>query len=56
MTDPADPSKVTPIEPNWNKLPGEFFDYDRRLIALADQPVTFHVVRKDEPRPPRRSR
>lgn len=48
MTDPADPTRVTPIDPNWNKLPGEFFDYDRRLVALANQTITVHVVRKDD--------
>ena len=49
MTDPADPSKVTPIDPSWNNLPGEYFDYDRRLTALADRPITFHIVRKGDP-------
>jgi len=49
MTDPDDPNKVTPIQPNWDKHPGEFFDYYRRLVRLAGKPVTFHVVRKDDP-------
>jgi regulator of sigma E protease len=48
MTDPADPTRVTPIDPNWNNFPGESFDYDRRLVALAGRPITFHVVRKDD--------
>jgi regulator of sigma E protease len=49
MTDPADPSRVTDIDPGWNNLPGGYFDYQRRLEALAGQPITFHVVRKDDP-------
>jgi regulator of sigma E protease len=46
MTDPANPTQVTPIIPDWNGLPGEYFDYHRRLIALAGKPITFRVVRK----------
>ena len=48
MTDPDRPDRVTPIDPSWNGLPGEYFDYHRRLRALAGKPVTFHVVRKDD--------
>ncbi len=48
MSDPDDPAKVTPLDPNWNQLPGAYFDYQRRLTRLAGQPVTVHVVRKDD--------
>ncbi len=48
MSDPADPAKVTPIDPNWDGLPGGYFDYANRLARLAGKPVTFHVVRKDD--------
>ncbi len=49
MTDPNDPSKVTPLDPHPEGLPGEFFDYHRRLVRLAGKPVTFQVTRKGEP-------
>jgi regulator of sigma E protease len=52
MTDPADPARVTPLDPRWNGLPGEFYDYHRRLTDLAGKPVTFQVVRKDDPGSP----
>src|SRR5205823_2278727 len=55
MSEPADPTSVTPLAPNWNGLPGEVFDYERRLAALAGRPVTFGVVRRPEegrPDPP----
>ncbi len=48
MTDPDDTSKVTPIQANWDNLPGEYFDYYRRLVRLAGKPVTVHVVRKGD--------
>lgn len=48
MTDPANRTAVSPIEPDWNGLPGEYFDYTRRLAALAGKPITFHVVRKGD--------
>ena len=48
MSDPRDPSVVTPLDPNWNGLPGEVFDYEYRLARLAGKPVTFHVVRRTE--------
>ena len=49
MTDPDDPAKVTPFHPKPDGLPGEFFDYAKRLQRLAGKPVTFHVTRKGEP-------
>lgn len=49
MTDPANPAAVTPLDPKPDGLPGEFFDYSKRLAKLAGKPVTFHVVRKDDP-------
>lgn len=48
ISDPTDPAKVTPVDPNWNQLPGEFFDYHRRLVHLAGKPMTFHVVRQGD--------
>ncbi len=48
MTDAADPTKITPLDPNWNGLPGAYFDYMNRLVRLAGQPVTMHVVRKGD--------
>ncbi len=47
MTDPADPTKLTPLEENWNGLPGKTFDYQRRLSALAGKDVTVEVQRLD---------
>jgi regulator of sigma E protease len=51
MTDPADPSKVTPLPPD-PKSPDrpqpDFREYHRRAVLLADKPVTFHVLRKDQ--------
>ena len=41
MSDPADPSKVTPV--------AEFDEYYRRMVDLALQPITFHVLRKGQP-------
>jgi regulator of sigma E protease len=51
MTDPANPSAVTPLDPKWNGLPGEMFDYHRRLTLLAGKPVTFHVERAGKSAP-----
>lgn len=45
MTDPADPSKVTPLDENWTGLPGFQFDYRRRLNALIGKPVTLELKR-----------
>ncbi len=39
-TDPADPTKVTPVE--------TFTEYHRRMVLLAGKDVTFHVVRADK--------
>jgi regulator of sigma E protease len=47
MTDPADPTKITPLDSNWNDLPGFQFDYRRRLVALAGKPVTLELKRYD---------
>ncbi|MCU0704202.1 MAG: site-2 protease family protein [Fimbriiglobus sp.] len=47
MTDPADPTKVTPLEDNWNGLPGKTFDYRRRLSALAGKEITLDLQRQD---------
>jgi regulator of sigma E protease len=49
MTDPDDPARVTPLDPNWNGLPGETFDFNRRMTRLAGKPVVVEVVRKDDP-------
>ena len=48
MTDPDDPSKITAIQQNWEKMPGEYFDYYRRLVRLAGKAITFHVIRKND--------
>jgi regulator of sigma E protease len=45
MTDPADPTRVTPLEANWTDLPGYQFDYRRRLAALAGRPVVLDLKR-----------
>ncbi len=45
MTDPADPTKVTPLEQAWNGMPGYQFDIRRRLVALAGQPVVLEMKR-----------
>ena len=45
MTDPVS-GELTPIRPDFDGLPGEFFDYDARLRRLVDKPVEFRVVRK----------
>jgi regulator of sigma E protease len=45
MTDPANPSHVTPLEQNWNDLPGFQFDYRRRLAALVGKPITLELKR-----------
>jgi regulator of sigma E protease len=47
MTDPADPTKLTPLEESWNGLPGKTFDYKRRLSALAGKDVTLELQRLD---------
>lgn len=48
MTDPDDTSKVTPFNPKPDGLPGEFFDYAKRVQRLAGKPITFHVTRKGD--------
>lgn len=45
MTDPANPTQVTEFNPTPNGLPGAYFDYVRRLAALAGKPVTVQVRR-----------
>ena len=45
MTDPADPTTVTPLEENWNGLPGKQFDLRRRQTALAGKPITLELQR-----------
>lgn len=47
MTDPADPTKVTPLEYHWNGLPGKQFDYRRRVSALAGKDITLELQRLD---------
>lgn len=47
MTDPADPSKVTPLDDNWSGLPGNTFDYKRRVSALAGKDVSYELQRLD---------
>lgn len=42
MTNPENPAEVTP-------LPEKFSEYYRRMTRLAGQPVTFHVLRKNQP-------
>lgn len=49
MTDPADESRVSPMNDKLDGLPGPYFDYARRLEKLAGKPITFQVVRKDQP-------
>ena len=48
MTDPDNPSQLKPITPNFEGMPGEFFDYARRLVKLAGKPITFQVTRKED--------
>ncbi|HEX4610798.1 MAG TPA: site-2 protease family protein, partial [Urbifossiella sp.] len=49
MTDPADPTKVTPFRPDpTDPARPDFDDYYRRMVLLAEQPVTFQVARKDD--------
>lgn len=45
--DPADPTKISPLEDNWNGLPGKQFDYKRRVSALAGKPITLELRRLD---------
>jgi regulator of sigma E protease len=40
MSDPADPTKLTPV--------ADYDEYYRRMVDLALQPVTFHVLRKGQ--------
>ena len=47
MSDPAEPNKLTPLEPNWNGLPGATFDFRRRLAQLAGKTVRLRVKRLD---------
>lgn len=47
MTDPADPTKVTPLADAWNEMPGKTFDYKRRLSALAGKDITLELQRLD---------
>ena len=52
MTDPADPTKVTPLPPDPRdpqRGEADFGEYYRRMVLLAEKPVTFHVLRKDQP-------
>jgi regulator of sigma E protease len=44
MTDPTDPSKVTPVE--------TYTDYQRRMVLLAGKDVTFHVMRAEGDKQP----
>ena len=48
MTDPDNPTQFKPIAANYEGMPGEFFDYARRLVKLAGKPTTFQVTRKDD--------
>lgn len=46
MTDPADPKRgVTPIVPAPGEPPYPYFEYQRRLVKLAGETITFHVER-----------
>jgi regulator of sigma E protease len=45
MSDPADPAKLTPFAETTAGRPGEFFDYQARLMALAGKPVQVRVAR-----------
>ncbi len=47
MTDPADPARVTPFRTDPANPSAPFEDYHRRMVLLAEQPVTVQVVRKD---------
>jgi regulator of sigma E protease len=51
MTDPADPAKVTPLLPDPHD-PGrgepDYNDYYRRMVDLAEKPITFHVLRRGQ--------
>ncbi|MDB5306096.1 MAG: putative zinc metalloprotease [Gemmataceae bacterium] len=50
MTDPANPAEVTPLAPDrHDKGKPDFNDYYRRMVDLAERPVTFHVLRKGQP-------
>jgi regulator of sigma E protease len=47
MSDPNQPNTITPLVADWNSLPGHQFDFRRRLIALAGQPMTLEFKRAE---------
>jgi regulator of sigma E protease len=52
MTDPADPAKVTPLPPDRREPASgnpDFDEYYRRMVLLAEKPITFHVLRAGQP-------
>ncbi len=50
MSDPTDPSKLTPLDEKWNGLDGKQFDYKRRLSALVGRDIAFELQRLDSGR------
>ena len=48
MTDPANPTAVTPMDPRPGGMPGESFDYSNRQRLLVGKQVTYDVVRRVE--------
>ncbi len=52
MTDPADPTAVTPMDPRPGGLPGASFDYLNRQRLLVGKPVTYELRRRVEGQSP----
>ncbi len=48
MTDPRKNNAVMPLEKDRDRLPGEQFDFRRRLVQLAGREVKIHVLRKGQ--------
>ena len=48
MTDPANPTAVTPMGPRAGGMPGATFDYQNRQRLLLGKPVTYDLKRRVE--------
>ena len=49
MTDPSDPTKVTPLKPDpEDPNQGDINDYYDRMEKLAGKPIVFRIVRQDD--------
>ena len=49
MTDPRKGNAITSLEKDRDGLPGEQFDFRRRLVQLAGREVKIHLLRKGQP-------